>query len=530
MKPSAFRYVRPPDVAAALRALRDDPDAKVIAGGQSLVPMMNLRLARPDALIDIDRMDGLARVFEDVDSLIIGALVRHRRLERDPLVAARAPLLREAARHIGHVGIRNRGTLGGTLAHADPAAELPLVMVALGATVHVESLDRGRREIPAADFFASLYTTALAEDELVTWVRVPAMAPRQGWGFAEFSRRPGDFAMAGAAALITVTPTGRVTQARAALMGIADRPLLLPDTTVDQPPDPPAGTTAVHPPPNLEAANPAGPTAGRHETANPGEPTGPSTPKPPGEAGTPRPSAAAGWTGEAVALPAPEPLDEDAAPRPPSPPASGGARAAHGAPGESSRPPAPKPPGEGGAPCSCPVREGGGDGVLPSVPESSGGGGGPRSFPAPEGGGNAIPPSHSESTGPGGASRPLPSPARGRDTVFPPAPESPAEGGAPCLPSSPAPEGGGVVRGAAGGGVLSAGSESPDGGGALRSFARPVVGGGGDAEAWGEVARLWTAGLGIEDAYTRRLARVALARALRDAHRRALAAREGERA
>ena len=229
MKPSAFRYVCPPDVAGVLRALRDDPDAKIIAGGQSLVPMMNLRLARPGALIDIDRMDGLARIFEDVDSLIIGALVRHRRLERDPVVARRTPLLQEMARHIGHVGIRNRGTLGGTLAHADPAAELPLAMVTLNATVHVESLDRGRRAIPATAFFDSLYTTALAEDELVTWIRVPALRPRQGWGFTEFSRRPGDFALAGAAALVTVDPYGRVTHARAALMSVADRPLLVGD-------------------------------------------------------------------------------------------------------------------------------------------------------------------------------------------------------------------------------------------------------------------------------------------------------------
>ena len=230
MKASAFRYVCPPDVAGVLRALRDDPDAKIIAGGQSLVPMMNLRLARPGALIDIDRMDGLARIFEDVDSLIIGALVRHRRLERDPDVARRTPLLREVARHIGHVGIRNRGTLGGTLAHADPAAELPLAMVALAATVHVESLDRGRRTIPAVDFFDSLYTTALADDELVTWIRVPARRPRQGWGFAEFARRPGDFALAGAAALVTADARGRVTHARAALMSVADRPLLVGDT------------------------------------------------------------------------------------------------------------------------------------------------------------------------------------------------------------------------------------------------------------------------------------------------------------
>lgn len=235
MKPSAFRYVRPPDVAGVLRALRDDPDAKVIAGGQSLVPMMNLRLARPGALIDIDRMDGLARVFEDVDSLIIGALVRHRRLERDPVVARRTPLLCEVARHIGHVGIRNRGTLGGTLAHADPAAELPLAMVTLDATVHVESLDRGRRTIAAADFFTSLYTTALDDDELVTWVRVPVTPARTGWGFAEFARRPGDFAMAGAATLVRLDASGAVAHVRAALMSVGDRPLLVADGTPPHP-------------------------------------------------------------------------------------------------------------------------------------------------------------------------------------------------------------------------------------------------------------------------------------------------------
>ena len=231
MKPAAFDYHRAASVAEVLDALADSPDGgtKVLAGGQSLLTLMNLRLARPTLLVDIGGLAELSRVFDDVDRVVLGALVRHRSVETDPLLTARLPLAAAAARHIGHVGIRNRGTLGGTLAHADPAAELPAVTVALGATVHVESAARGRRDVPAEQFFLSFFTSALEPDELVTWVSVPTLHRGQGWGFAEYAPRHGDYANAGAACLVTVDDDGHVTGLRGALLSAGDRPLLATD-------------------------------------------------------------------------------------------------------------------------------------------------------------------------------------------------------------------------------------------------------------------------------------------------------------
>ena len=235
MKPASFDYLRAGSVTQVLDVLAEaavgggDGDTKVLAGGQSLMALMNLRLARPALLVDIGGLAELTRVFDDVDRVVIGALVRHRTVETDPLLAARIPLAAAAARYIGHIGIRNRGTLGGTLAHADPAGELPMVMVTLGATLHVESRARGRRDIPAEQFFVSFYTSALEPDELVTWVSVPAIRHDQGWGFMEYAPRHGDFAVAGAGALLTLAADGTVARARAALLSAADRPLLVSD-------------------------------------------------------------------------------------------------------------------------------------------------------------------------------------------------------------------------------------------------------------------------------------------------------------
>lgn len=226
MKPAEFRYLRPSSVAEALRMLADDPDAKLLAGGQSLLTLMNLRLARPSALVDIGRLTELTRVFDDTDDLVLGALVSHRTVEVDPLVAARAPLMADAARYIGHVGIRNRGTLGGSLAHADPAAEMPLVTLLLDATLHVESAVTGRRRIAAQDMFVSYYTSALEHHEMLTWVSVPAIAPDQGWGFVEYAHQHGDYGLAGAGCLVTAAPDGTVEGVRAAVLSAADRPLL----------------------------------------------------------------------------------------------------------------------------------------------------------------------------------------------------------------------------------------------------------------------------------------------------------------
>jgi carbon-monoxide dehydrogenase medium subunit len=236
MKPAPFDYLRAGSVSDALAALAEHEDAKVLAGGQSLLTLMNLRLARPSMLVDIGGLAELDRVFSDDEDVLIGALVRHRRVETDPELRALVPLAAAAAAHIGHVGIRNRGTLGGTLAHADPAAELPLVMVTLGATCYLESLADGVRAVPAEQFFLSYYTSALRPDELLTWVRVPRARGGQGWGFAELARRHGDFAMAGAAALVELDSAGEVCAVRAGLMSAGETPLLVsgPDGSVGE--------------------------------------------------------------------------------------------------------------------------------------------------------------------------------------------------------------------------------------------------------------------------------------------------------
>lgn len=226
MKPAEFDYARPGSVAEALDMLARHPDAKLLAGGQSLLTLMNLRLARPAVLIDIGGLTELTRIFDDTGDLILGALVTHRTVETDPLIAARAPLLADAASYIGHIGIRNRGTIGGSIAHADPAAEMPLAAVALGATCHVESLRRGRRTVAAQDMFVSFYTNALEPDEMLTWISIPAIGPDQGWGFVEYAHQHGDYGLAGAGVVLRLGDDGRVREIRAAVLNAADRPVL----------------------------------------------------------------------------------------------------------------------------------------------------------------------------------------------------------------------------------------------------------------------------------------------------------------
>jgi carbon-monoxide dehydrogenase medium subunit len=228
VKPARFRYARPRALAEALEMLvASEGEAKVLAGGQSLVPMMNMRLVRPSVLVDVNGLTGLAQVSAAPDGgLVVGALARHSDLLVSPLVRERVPLLAEAARHIGHRAIRNRGTLGGSLAHADPAAELPAVTVVLEAEMIVGS-QTGLRRLAAADFFQGLLTTALRADEVLLEVRFPP-SPR-GWGFAELARRPGDFALAGVVGVIDVAagapPSGGA--ARLVGFGIGPRPLRL---------------------------------------------------------------------------------------------------------------------------------------------------------------------------------------------------------------------------------------------------------------------------------------------------------------
>lgn len=235
MKPAPFRYARAASLAEAIGLLAAAPgDTKVLAGGQSLVPMLNMRLVRPAVLVDVNGLRELAGITPTADGgLRIGALTRHAELAASSTVLERAPLLAEAARHVGHAAIRNQGTLGGSLAHADPAAELPAALLALDARVHVTG-PRGGHEIAADALFRGLLTTALEADEILTAVEVPAQPA--GWGFVEIARRPGDFALAGVAAVVGVgrpltlpsPPSGGEGEVRLVGFGVGDRPLRLP--------------------------------------------------------------------------------------------------------------------------------------------------------------------------------------------------------------------------------------------------------------------------------------------------------------
>jgi CO/xanthine dehydrogenase FAD-binding subunit len=226
LKPAPFRYARPQSLADAVELLASaDDDVKILAGGQSLVPMLNLRLVRPSVLIDLNSVPGLDHITPGADGgLAIGALARHAALASSASVAERAPLLAEAARHVGHPAIRHRGTLGGSLAHADPAAELPAAPVALGAELRLHG-GRGARTVRASEFFLGLMTTALQPGEILLEVRIPLQGP--GWGFAEVVRRAGDFALAGVAAVVVraAGSSGRLASARLVGFGVGDRPV-----------------------------------------------------------------------------------------------------------------------------------------------------------------------------------------------------------------------------------------------------------------------------------------------------------------
>jgi carbon-monoxide dehydrogenase medium subunit len=226
MKPARFTYEAPETLADALATLAGHGDAaKIIAGGQSLAPMMNMRIAQPGHLIDINRIPGLADVRIEGDHLRCGALIRHADLARDETVRKHAPILANAAGTIGHYAIRQRGTLGGSLAHADPAAQLPVVVLALDAAIEIASAT-GRRTIPAAEFFTSIFTTALAPHEMLVGVRIPLAGPREGWGFRLFTRRAGDFALALVACTLS-RAAGGVEDLRLIAGGMAATPMRL---------------------------------------------------------------------------------------------------------------------------------------------------------------------------------------------------------------------------------------------------------------------------------------------------------------
>jgi CO/xanthine dehydrogenase FAD-binding subunit len=225
MKPARFDYVAPRSEDEALAALAEHGDgARILAGGQSLIPLMNFRLAQPAVIVDINRLADLAYVRPADGGLAIGALTRQHALERDTAVRARLPVLAEACHLIGHLPIRHRGSVGGNLAHADPASELPAAMVALGAEMLAVSR-RGRRTLGAEEFFTGPLTTALRPDELLAEIRVPGLPPRTGGAFVEMSRRAGDYALVGVAALITLDQAGRCERARLALCGVGPTPV-----------------------------------------------------------------------------------------------------------------------------------------------------------------------------------------------------------------------------------------------------------------------------------------------------------------
>lgn len=226
MKPAAFDYYRPRALDEALSLLSDHGgDAKPLAGGQSLIPAMNFRLATPSVLVDLNGVGELAYIANGSGGLRIGGMTRQRQVERSVLIQENAPLLAETMPYIAHAAIRNRGTIGGSLAHADPAAELPAVMLALNARFALSG-KAGIREVSASEFFTGLFSTALQPGELLTEVRIPALSGRTGHAFLEISRRHGDFALVGVAAVIEVSADGLCTGARIALLSVGDRPML----------------------------------------------------------------------------------------------------------------------------------------------------------------------------------------------------------------------------------------------------------------------------------------------------------------
>lgn len=225
MKPAPFEYHIPESIEQALSLLQEyGSEAKLLAGGQSLVPAMNFRVVQPSVLIDLNRVAELSHVREDGAVLRLGAMTRERQLEFDPAVAQWSPLLVEAMPYVAHPQIRNRGTLGGSLAHADPAAELPVVMLALGARLKARSASN-ERWIDAEDFFSGMFSTDLAPDEILVEIELSSSPPRTGWSFLEVAPRAGDYASMGVAALVTLDENGVCRQARLVYLNAGDGPV-----------------------------------------------------------------------------------------------------------------------------------------------------------------------------------------------------------------------------------------------------------------------------------------------------------------
>jgi aerobic carbon-monoxide dehydrogenase medium subunit len=252
----AFEYVAAGSYDEAVRLLaQTGEDAKILAGGQSLMPMLNLRLAHPDLLIDINQADDRPPALED-GLLRLPALTRHRVLLEHGLVRRGCPLLAEAIRHVGNVRVRNRGTIGGSLAHADPTSEIGCCALATGAQVVVRG-PAGDRTVPAGDLFAGYWSTTLASSEIITDVLIPAARPRQGWSFHEMVRRTSDFAIVAVAVMIDLAErTGELAAVRVALAGVADRVVLADPELVGSSADETAARIAdtLEPPDDVHAS------------------------------------------------------------------------------------------------------------------------------------------------------------------------------------------------------------------------------------------------------------------------------------
>jgi len=229
VKPAPFDYIAPARLDDALEVLAERRGAaRPLAGGQSLVPLLALRMARFDLLVDLGKLTMLSGVTRDGDELVIGAMTTQAQIATDPLVLRHAPLLAAATRHIGHFQIRNRGTIGGSLAHADPTAEYPAVALALDAEVELRSREGGRR-LAAGDLVVGPYVAALAPDELLVSVRIPIRPGRRGWAIEEIARRPGDFALVGGTATLALADDDAIADARVVLFGVGTKAIRLPN-------------------------------------------------------------------------------------------------------------------------------------------------------------------------------------------------------------------------------------------------------------------------------------------------------------
>ena len=228
MKPAKFDYFAPGTLDEALELLaQHGPDAKALAGGQSLMPMMNLRLARPAVVVDINRIEGLSGITATGEAITVGAMTRQRDLERSDVIRNAFPMMIAAISHIGHFQIRNRGTIGGSLAHADPAAELPALCAALDAEF-VAADSNGAQTIAASEFAIAPLVTSLAPEQLLTEIRLPTLGEGWRWGFREVSRREGDFALVGAIAMLRNDGDGVCQEARITMFAVGDAPARIP--------------------------------------------------------------------------------------------------------------------------------------------------------------------------------------------------------------------------------------------------------------------------------------------------------------